>query len=69
VSRAHDHHRPCPCGAELADECPRCNSINPLGSMRIVQPYRPGDEPLVHDRDFEAGLGTIRAVLKQWGKA
>jgi hypothetical protein len=31
----HDHHIPCPCGAELSDECPRCNSINPLGSMSI----------------------------------
>ena len=31
----HDHHRPCPCGAALADECPRCAATNPLGSMRI----------------------------------
>ena len=41
MSRAHDHHQPCPCGAELADECPRCNRINPLGSMRI-EPAWPG---------------------------
>lgn len=35
-----DHHFPCPCGAELADECPKCARANPFGSMRIT---RPGD--------------------------
>ena len=58
MSRAQAHHQPCPCGAELADECPRCASINPLGSMRIVQPYRPGDEAdlaPVHDAALPKG--------------
>lgn len=42
-----DHHQPCPCGAELDDECARCNAANPLGSMRIVPPIgssRPTDD-------------------------
>ena len=34
----NDHHRPCACGAELEDECPRCARTNPLGSMRITRP-------------------------------
>jgi len=62
--RASDHHRPCPCGAELSDECPRCNGINPLGSMRIGPPSR--WEPLTHDRDFEAGLETIDVIRKMF---
>ena len=35
MSRAADHHRPCACGAELADECATCASSNPFGSMRL----------------------------------
>lgn len=35
---SRDHHLPCACGAELADECARCLSTNPLGSMRISPP-------------------------------
>lgn len=31
----NDHHFPCPCGAELADECPKCARSNPFGSMRL----------------------------------
>ena len=31
----HDHHVPCPCGAELADECPKCARTNPLGAVGI----------------------------------
>jgi hypothetical protein len=30
------NHYPCPCGAELADECPRCAQHNPFGSMRLT---------------------------------
>ena len=37
-SRSRDHHQPCPCGAELADECSKCSQINPLGSMRVQPP-------------------------------
>ena len=37
MSRASDHHFPCPCGAELADECPKCAQSHPFGSMRLSQ--------------------------------
>ena len=45
MSRAYDHHRPCPCGAELADECPICAATNPFGSMRLdpIPPTRRTD--------------------------
>lgn len=46
----HDHHQPCPCGDELADECPRCARSNPLGSMRL--------DPIA-----ETGLRNVRAAL------
>jgi len=55
VSR-HDHHQPCPCGAELADECQRCMSANPLGSMRV--------EPAIGSNPIAAqGLRNVRAAL------
>jgi len=41
--RSHEHHFPCPCGAELADECPRCAHINPLGSMWVEPPVGSAD--------------------------
>ena len=39
--RAKDNHRPCACGAELADECAKCMSRNPLGAFTIT-PSCPG---------------------------
>ena len=44
-------HFPCPCGAELADECPSCARTNPLGSMRL--------NPIA-----ERGLSNVRAAMQ-----
>jgi hypothetical protein len=48
----NDHHVPCPCGAELADECPSCAKSNPFGSMRL--------DPIA-----ERGLRNVRAAIVQ----
>ena len=45
------HHFPCPCGAELADECPSCARSNPLGSMHL--------NPIA-----ERGLANVRAAMQ-----
>ena len=55
MSRASEHHFPCPCGAELADECPRCARSNPLGSMRVA----PGIGSIA-----ERGLRNVRAAMQ-----
>lgn len=53
--RAYDHHRPCACGAELADECPSCARTNPFGSMQITSERRrdrPGPPVYVVTREW-----------------
>lgn len=55
MSRSSGHHFPCPCGAELADECPSCARTNPLGSMRI----EPGIGSIA-----ELGLRNVRAIAR-----
>lgn len=53
-----DHHPPCPCGKELADECMGPGNgcplarPNPLGAFRIEAPIgsRPAPHPPAQDR-------------------